>query len=248
MLNIKELKGSFSNLKNSSFLIAFLVLAIYMLDRAIGAIIYPAESSILTNLPQNDGSQLYLLDLDSVTSYATNSILFPILLLIFYRLAKGKKLLLLVAPIALHYLSVIIVSTYFLIIAAEETSEYLLRLQVYETDAGERFRINEHFGGLEMSDGKILNLMNTQEGRYFYVVSNEGYDAPEDSRVYLKEVAGKLSLTEYTVFYYSPLMALFFVFLSALGLWYCFQLNLEELFESKKEKDGSTNEDIKAEE
>jgi len=248
MLNVEKLKGKFSGLKNSSFLLAFLVLAIYMLDRAIGAIIYPDESMILTQMQQSDGSELYLIELSSVTSYATNSILFPTLLLIFYRLAKGNKMSLLLIPITLHYLSVIIVSTYFLLIAAEETSEYLLRLQVYESDVGERFRFNENFRGLEKSDGKILSLLQTEEGRYFYVESGEEHDAPEESRVYLKEVDGKLSLTEYAVHYYSPLMALFFVFLSVLGLWYCFRLNLDELFESEKEKKDNFKERIEAEE
>jgi hypothetical protein len=43
-------------------------------------------------------------------------------------------------------------------------------------------------------------------------------------------------------------MALFFVFLSVLGLWYCFRLNLDELFESEKEQKDNLKERIEAEE
>lgn len=224
-----------SKLEDKTFVIGFFVLVIYMLDRSIMAIIDPTTSKILGNIPQKEANELYLIELPYVTSYATNSILFPIVLLLLYRLANIHLKKLLVTTIILHYLSVAIVSTPIFYTAVTETSKYVNSKKLFETSDGVIYESHSDYGYKPLiEDGELHQTLrlytDITKGEF---LAYQERDLDED-RVYGKSKQYTLTAFEYCEHFYSPTLSLLFVVLGACCLKYIGTIDLKTLLEREK--------------
>lgn len=175
---------------------ALLGLMIYMLDRAITALVYPADSQIIENAEQSAFTILQLFQLENVTHFVSNSVLFPLLLVILFRLSDFNIGKWIAWTLGLHYASVIVVSLSFAYFANIEYTEYVNSQTFYADDQGGVYteeQISNGFAPYDMEDivGETP-LLNETEHRF--------------------------SIEEFLYYFYSMIMALILLVLGALSL------------------------------
>lgn len=196
-------------LKRPLFAVAFFTLVIYMANRAIVAIVYPFDSQILESQSQEEAASLFGVDLEFNTFYVANSVVFPLLLVIFYRLAnlQAKKLLLIV--LSVHYLSVACVSAFAWYATHEEIRTKAYGVTQYE-DANGRLFTQVSQQGSAPEFGLPVNVDTDDDGRAYF-------EYGDDQVVYLTEREDPaLTWTATLEYYYSISVASLLALLSLL--------------------------------
>lgn len=134
---------SFNRLKLGTLRTALLAMIVYMLNRAISSLVYPGDSQILQNASQSEFKILELVDIYNVTDYISNSVLFPLLLVVLYKLTDlniGKWIL---GVLGLHYASVVAVSIYFGYMLNLEYLDFLEESVFYKDEEGQIYSDEE---------------------------------------------------------------------------------------------------------
>ena len=184
---------------------ALLALIVYMVDRAVTALVYPGESEILRNAEQSQFKVLQLFQLEHLTNYITNSILFPLLLVVLYKVADLKLGKWVVMVLALHYASVLAVSVYHGYQANIEYTEYRSGADFYEDRDGHIYHESE------LSNDYYGRFSQDHDGA-FTITYSDGSTAP------LVQADYRFSLKAFLYFFYSLIMSSILLLLGAVCL------------------------------
>lgn len=193
-------------LKSLSFLISYLTLALYMLMRAIQALVYPFESEILSQSVQSSGGELYFLELEFATPYISNSVLFPIALVILYRLSALNLLKPVIVILFLHYSSAVAVLGYAVAAALDELDEANIFITQYEDDRGNLITTGSGQLPTTNQDGSYIQVLTDEAGNEYYLDDANGVRQLEK----LEKV--RLTFSEWVTAFYSIGMSFLLVF------------------------------------
>ncbi|WP_417450922.1 hypothetical protein [Kordiimonas sp.] len=225
------------SVKRPLFAVAFFTLLIYMVNRAISAIVYPFDSEILSQGVQQEAGDLFFLDLDFSTHYVANSIVFPLLLVVFYRLAAMSLKKPLIMALALHYVSVVSVCAVAAYAAYEEFHEQTAQLTQYEDATGHIVteRYSQQGGGGDF--GPYVQIEEDDQNRLYYL-GDEGEPVFVTRR---NTIA--LPLLAMVGFFYSPIAAFLLVLIGLAALPFLYRYDYGAILPNAEAEAGAKPED-----
>lgn len=209
-----------SSLKLPAMRLAFFTLTIYMVNRAINAIIAPGESRILEAQPQEQARAALPFEFDFDTMYVSNSIMFPIILVILYRLARLEVFKPLMAIIILHFASIVLVLGLTISQISLDLTEDAQSLTYYRGSDGQTYTVSySQQGGAQ---GTLSpNDISWQNGEAVF-------ETDDGTEVLLQEIDEPgISTAALLTQAFKPLMTALFALFSAVSLPFFYRLDYD---------------------
>jgi len=206
------------SLKLPAMRLAFFTLTIYMVNRAINAIIAPGESRILEAQPQEQARAAFPFEFDFDTMYVSNSIIFPIILVILYRLARLDVFKPLMAIIIIHFASIVLVLGLTISQISLDLADDAASLTYYRGSDGQTYTVSYSQQGGPQGSLSPNDIRWQNEEAVF--------EADDGTEILLQEIEEPgISTAALLTQAFTPLMIAVFALLSAVSLPYFYRLD-----------------------